>query len=99
MLKIEADTGVTPRALLEKPMLTGRTVLFWSAYQDLHNCRTYGMESANPIQVSEIKAYLDIIQVLGVDDRMEYFRHIKTMDTMFFEHVNAKRSKAAPPKK
>ena len=54
----------------------------WQAFQDLNNSRTVGF-CVNPIQVSEIKAWLDIHEVSETEDKAEYFRLIKALDAVW----------------
>lgn len=93
MLEIEAQCGTTPRALLDKPTLNERNVGHWLAYRDLNNSRTYGMSMANPIQISEIKAWLELTGEDDADTRALTLRHVKTLDAMFFERETAKPKK------
>lgn len=55
--EIELDTGVTPKALEDIPKLYGVCVEVVQIYNSLASRRTTGI-STNPIQISEIHAYL-----------------------------------------
>lgn len=84
---------MTPKGLLEKPSLDEGVVRFWIAYSTLNNSRTYHMGGANPIQVSEVKAYFDLIGESDTDYRETALRHIKRLDNMFIDD-EVRKSKA-----
>lgn len=56
--EIEQATGVTPPAILDEPQLYGPCVELAYAYNVLASKRSFGL-SPNPIQLSEINAFLD----------------------------------------
>lgn len=62
----------------------------WDAYWVLHVSRTQGFSCSNPIPVSEIKAYLDLIEERDVEVRLRMMRLIKVLDGMFQLHVAEK---------
>lgn len=76
---------MTPKALLDKPTLSEGVVRFWIAYSTLNNSRTYHMAGSNPIQISEVKAYFDLIGESDADYRETALRHIKRLDNMFVD--------------
>lgn len=58
LLEIEQATGSTPKALLDEPKLFGACIEVVQVYNVLASRRTSGLTS-NPIQLSEINAYLE----------------------------------------
>lgn len=78
---MELETNITPKALLDKPVLFGTAAELAQAYNILASRRTSGM-SPNPINLSEILAFTQIygrptiaielfIELIGIMD-MKY---------------------------
>jgi hypothetical protein len=78
---MELETGKTPQALLDKPVLYGVASEIAQAYNVLASRRTSGM-MPNPINLSEILAFIQIyghpnisidrfVELIGVAD-MQY---------------------------
>jgi len=56
----------------------------WQAFQDLNCSRTAGFDF-NPIQVNEIQAWLSIHEVTELEDKVEYYRLITTLDRVWLK--------------
>lgn len=84
---LKKTTGQTPRALLSKPGgLTFVEHQLYDAYSTISHSRTYyGEGYPNPLQFSEISAYIGIV---GVYDRAAAIRLmavVKLMDGAFLD--------------
>jgi hypothetical protein len=86
LLEIEQATGVTPSALLSEPKLAGICTEVVQAYNVLAARRTSGL-TVNPIQLSEIKAYLEVYgdPCVPVD---VFVNLIGVMDLQYMELTN-----------
>lgn len=66
-----------------------------------------GQMGIGPIPLSEIKAYLDLIEVTDLDEKERWVKMIRALDGVYVEHVNetlkkerakaAKAAKSGPP--
>lgn len=80
------DDGRTPQALEIRPILYDWMVEYLKAFDVLSATRQCGM-GPNPIQLSEMLAYM---QLYEVEDRDTFVHHILQMDKTFLEAVLAK---------
>lgn len=77
-----ASKGKSVPALESQPEVHPDLVETWQAFQDLSNSRTVGF-CVNPIQVSEIEAWLRIYGITEVENRVECYRLIKSLDSIW----------------
>ena len=85
-MEIESATGVTPKALLDAPSLHGVTKEVSKAYNILAARRTAGF-TANPIQLSEIKAFIELYGPPSIPIDL-FISLIGSMDMKFLELSN-----------
>lgn len=60
---------------------------FWDAYQTLSSQRIRNPKGPQPIQLSEIAAYLDFAGVSDPDDRRDTMDHVIMLDRMYLQSV------------
>lgn len=82
LVEIESNTGVTPKALEERPVLDPTSLEVLRAYKILDATRTYGL-SMNPVQLSEMRAYIDLFGLPPVP--VDVF--VKLIGTLDQRHV------------
>lgn len=76
-------------ALESQPEVHPDLIETWQAFQDLSNSRSLGF-CANPIQVSEIEAWLRIHGITAIEDRVECYRLIKSLDAVWMTRSREK---------
>lgn len=64
----------------------------WQAFFELCASRTAGYSGANPIQPSNIRAWLDINGVIDTGDRRRYYELITVMDLEYLAHHRKKQN-------
>lgn len=88
--EFEESTGITPQGLLERKRLEAGGVRYWEAFWAVGSGRGSGLESPHPIPVSEVKAYLEMIEESSIVERLKYLRLIRSLDNVFLEHTRNK---------
>lgn len=89
------DSGLSPQSLEDKPDLHEWMVEYLNGFEVLNRTRQMGM-GIQPIQLSEILAYL---QIFGTLDAERFVTHVVTMDSAYLG-VMAKKTQnpsATPP--
>jgi hypothetical protein len=87
LLEIWESTGIKPKGLHERPLLQEDLHDIWQAYSMLHACRSAGFSGPNPISMTEIQAYLSVIQENDTEERMRLLTFIKMLDSMYLGHA------------
>jgi hypothetical protein len=87
---VEETTGETPPALLNRPVLTTWVQEYWRAYLLLESSRQLSMSGAGPIPISEILAYVTLLEIDGIEEREKYVIMVSAMDAVYLEHMQAK---------
>lgn len=82
-----AAAGKIIPAIKSRPLPDDDTAPYLDAYYALHGSRHYVEGIPLPIPMTEIAAYLEINEVLDIDDRLDYIRFIQTCDAEFRERV------------
>ena len=77
------DRGERVEALEDIPELYPDVQFVWSAFGELSSSRTYGFGHPNPIQIGEIKAWLDLNAVTDLEDRREIVLLVQAMDRTY----------------
>lgn len=83
--------------MTDKPSLSGDLVGVWGAYNLLNSSRLMTEAGPGPIPLTEIKAYLDIVDIDDVDSRLYVVRIVRTLDNLYLEHY-AERTRQSNPK-
>jgi hypothetical protein len=76
--------------LVEKPTLRPELVGVWGAYTLLSGSRPMTEVGPGPIPLTEIKAYLEILQVEKIESRLYLIRMVKALDDMYLENYREK---------
>ena len=87
LIEIEQATGKTPQALLDAPVCYGFERELAIAFNFLTDRRTVGM-AVNPIPLSEVVAYLDLVGGTIVPKDM-FLELLHVMDAEYLEKVNS----------
>lgn len=86
MLKnIEKMTGVTPPALKNRPPIGEAEYFFISCFYELNAFRA-NSEHPQPLTISDIKAYMDILGGFTVSESLRFLSVIRTLDQTFLKH-------------
>jgi hypothetical protein len=89
LIEIQESTGITPKALENRPFLEPSLYIYVTSFYDLSASRSYaGMGSALPIAISEILAYCNFY---GFDDpefRQSFYKYIRAMDNAQLATIN-----------
>ncbi len=96
-------------ALQNRPTLTQWVIDYWEAFQILGNSRIPHQGGVGPIPLTEISAYMDVVYLRDVDERLRTVRMIQSLDKVYVKFVNdraahdreveAKKRKRAPRKR
>lgn len=97
----EAQSGVTPPALLNQPVIEPEDRWLLRAFYDLDACRQSGFD-INPISIEAIIGYCKDIMGIPMEERPLFFRVIKALDKVMMDHqhkISEAKSKTKPIKK
>ena len=86
--------GVVPAALASRPTLKKEDLPYQGAFLSLHSARTFGMSGPDPIRVTEVLAYLELVGIASPEHRAKYLRLIQTQDAVFLENHAEKAAKS-----
>lgn len=89
LLELSADGEDVP-ALRSKPTLTIWQEQFWDAFQVLSDSRSFTQIGISSIPISEILAYLNLMQIVDAELRCLYLTFIRNLDVVFCNHINKK---------
>lgn len=76
---------MTPRALLECPQISSEVAATYNAFAMLSNSRAPSFSGIAAIQISEIKAYLDLVDERDVERRLVFVKQIQALDRAYRE--------------
>ncbi|MDI1362510.1 hypothetical protein [Methylotenera sp.] len=79
---IAKKTGVLPQALKDKPEIGEAEYFFVSSFYELNSFRPVG-ENFQPLTLSDIKAYMEILGDFTLDDRLRFIKAIRTLDQAY----------------
>ena len=82
-----ARKGIKVKALEEEPILEDDLIPIYNAFQYLSATRTVSMAGLNPLQPSEVKAWLELYDVY---EREEWYELIMLLDREWLEFVRKK---------
>ena len=91
-------TGVKAKALMNRPRLRFEDAAFMQGYYSVHQARTSGHSSPNPLAVTEIAAYCSLLGIASRGERLKYLRLIQDLDQVYLTHWDSSQPsrKAAP---
>lgn len=81
-------------ALQNRPVLSQWVIDYWEAFQILGNSRIPQQGGVGPIPLTEISAYMDVVYLRDVDERLRTVRMIQSLDKVYCRHVNNKAAAA-----
>jgi hypothetical protein len=90
---IYADTGVHHPAFLKKPALRSDCVKYLDAFRSLSASRMWSQAGPSPIQVSEVKALLDLTDEESPDERSRFLALMQELDRVEMRHLYEKSKK------
>ena len=76
------------------PQLYPLSKFFWTAFQTLSGRRQINEHGHQPIQVTEIVAYADLMGITDPDDREDLLYHIDALDRLYIADAYKKRESA-----
>ena len=84
------EGGMEVPALQNRPAITQWVIEYWEAFQVLGNSRIPHQGAVGPIPLTEIVAYMDVIYLRDVEERLRMVRMIQSLDKVYCRHVNDK---------
>lgn len=85
---MRADGNVHP-AELTKPALRDEDRRYYDAFRHLSACRTWNQVGPNPLQVSEVAAYLGLLGIEDSETKLKYLRLIQGLDAVETKIIRA----------
>lgn len=83
LLEVQAKTGVTPKGLQDRPSLSPEADDIYGAFSVLSKRRKYNQAGLQPLEVSEVTAYLTELGFSGEESREEALHLILGLDDIF----------------
>lgn len=87
LLDMEEKTGITPRALQDRPALMPELSHYLEVFWELSNSRQHGMNGPQPISLTEIWAYCQMFGWDTIEERTQLVHFIQQMDSAYFESL------------
>lgn len=90
-LKKLSEAGTHVPALANRPNLSQWVIEYFNAFNLLSESRNITASGyVCPIPLTEIAAYLSMFPVGGMDEREYFIMMIRTLDSVYLEHVNSR---------
>jgi len=86
-------------ALQNRPTLSRWVYDYWEAFRVLGSSRTATQAGLGPIPLSELVAYLDMMSIQDIDERLTYIKMIQSLDSVYVTHINDKAKASAAKQK
>ena len=97
---MQAQSGITPKALLSRPTLPVEYHGVYEMFQMLHSCRQellmvmpgpvpVTVPVPHPISVEAVNAYFEIVGGTDPEMRLSCLRTIRSMDSAYFRRLKA----------
>lgn len=93
LFKTMRDNGEIHPAELTKPALNAEDRRYHDAYRALSASRLWSQIGPNPIQVSEVAAYLSLLGIEDTETKLKYLRLIQGMDIIEMTSIRDKQPK------
>jgi hypothetical protein len=84
LLDVKKRTGVTPKALLTRPLISEAEHFFVACFYDLSDSRQLG-EHPQRISIFDINAYLNILDY-PIEHKHRFLKVIQALDTAYINH-------------
>ena len=92
---MEKDSGVKPRALRECPVLRADCVEYFDVFDEISSTRGYNEAGMQPLEPSEILAYLgEGLDIPRGEARETFLKLMLKMDRAYMAHVLDKQNTA-----
>lgn len=88
------ENGAIHPAELTKPALKAEDRRYYDAYRALSASRLWSQIGPNPVQVSEVVAYLSLLGIEDTDTKLKYLRLIQGMDIVEMNNIRDKQPKS-----
>lgn len=88
--KLAEQGKSVPVEAIEQPTLTRDELPYWEAFNLLHLSRANSGFGAGAIPLSELMAYLDLMQIPIGEEREHYVRVIRAMDHAYLVQIKEK---------
>jgi len=98
LLEIQETTGMTPKALLDRPRIVQYDRYYLDTYYDLAAARCYNQAGIQPIPVVDIVAYMNLVGVAESSERYRIFQAVRSLDAAYLKHVMEKKSQTTGEK-
>ena len=95
--EIWSTTGLQPNPLKVKPELEGADAEVYTVFRQLSSARIYTEGGPQPIPVSELLAYCELMRIRELDQRQALLQIVQTLDATFIEHQVRKIRRNVPP--
>lgn len=79
-------TGVTPNPLKTRPRLLTVDAGYYNAFSCLSRARQSGHAGSQPIPISEIKSYCELVGIASREQRSKYLSLVQELDQLCLEH-------------
>lgn len=90
LAKIAQKEGIVSSAIRDQPHLDIAEQWLWVGFQTLHMSRPSTGFGPGPIPLSEIVAYVELMQIAPGDDRQEFMQIMRTLDKTYLQQVTKK---------
>lgn len=79
-------SGKAPAPLKSRPRLLTTDAPYYEAFSCLSRSRQFGYNGSQPIPVSEIKSYCELVGIASQQQRAKYLSLLQAMDQLCLEH-------------
>lgn len=88
---MEEETGVTPKALLDKPKLGFAEQWYFDVFFDLSGSRRSSMGGLMPIPYSELVGYCQYYEITELEEKALLAKYLRAMDLEYLDIQSEKR--------
>lgn len=99
LLEVKESTGITPKALLNRPLPRADCTKYREIFQLLSGQREFSDVGAQAIPVSEIVSYCLGVGIYDPAEREKVIRFTTSLDAVFRDHLREKMDKEAAERK
>ena len=87
---VREDTGTPHPADIGRPALRNDCIKYFDAFRYLGASRLWSEVGPQPVQVSEVKAYVDMIGLDDVDTKLKFLKFVQLMDRVELASIQRK---------
>lgn len=84
------------RPMASRPKELAKDAPYMDAFYALNASRANGMGGAEPIPISEVLAYLQLVGIASISARAKYLRLIQKLDATYLKHHAEKSAQHTP---